>query len=97
MQNDKNQATKVSLGPLLIACAVIVGITIYPKAVVAADGNADHGVLMLLMWAMMAGLVRGVGFVPHSKVLRWFLSSTACYIACLLGLSLKEISMYYPS
>ena len=92
MQNDKNQAPKVSLVPLLISCAVIVGITIYPKAVVAADGNTDHGVLMLLMWAMMAGLVRGVGFVPRSKVLCWGLSSTACYAACLLSVAVKLLS-----
>ena len=89
MQKDKNLAPKVSLGPLLIACTLIVAITIYPKVVVAADGTADHVVLMLLMWAMVAGLVRGVGFIPHTGFLRVAFSTTVCYAAFFLGLILK--------
>ena len=42
--------------------------TVYPYIVTNGAGHADHTLAMLLFWAMSAGLVRGVGFVPRHWV-----------------------------
>jgi predicted membrane protein len=51
-----------------------------------ASGRADHRLAMLLCWAMSAGFIRGVGFVPRAALWRWLFSSWACALA--LGLAL---------
>ncbi|MCB1537403.1 MAG: hypothetical protein H6865_08510 [Rhodospirillales bacterium] len=57
--------------------------SIYPRPLIGPDGRADHGTLMLLIWAMIAGLVRGVGFIPRNRVLHVLLSAPAAYAAFL--------------
>ncbi len=39
------------------------------------DGRADHIVAMLAFWAMGAGFVRGVGFIPRHAPPRRYLFS----------------------
>ena len=40
-------------------------------------GKADHALALLVFWAMTAGFVRGVGFIPRSAALRWAFSGWA--------------------
>ena len=47
----------------------MVGGTLYPPLMADAAGRADHGLAMALFWAMSAGFVRGVGFVPRRWVM----------------------------
>ena len=49
----------------------MVGATVYPQAMSNAAGRADHGIAALMFWAMSAGFVRGVGFLPRFWLWRW--------------------------
>lgn len=80
---EQGQGSAISWGALLLACGLVLGLTIYPRILIAEDGKAMRDVLWLLMWAMSAGLVRGVGYIPKIKPLRWFLSAPAAYLAFL--------------
>lgn len=75
----KNQAKtpQIALLPLLIAIAITVALTVYPL-VLARAGKPDHMVAMLAFWAMSAGYVRGVGFVPRHPLLKMAFSTYAC-------------------
>jgi len=44
---------------------------------------------MLLLWAMSAGLVRGVGFVPRAWPWRVLVSGPACTLALGLAAALR--------
>lgn len=55
--------------------------TAYPLVFARADGRADHGLALLLFWAMSAGFVRGVGFIPRHRAWRLLLSGWACLAA----------------
>lgn len=59
--------------------------TAYPLVFARADGRADHGLAMLLFWAMSAGFVRGVGFIPRHWVWRLLFSGWACLAALALA------------
>lgn len=72
--------------PLLAAIAIALGITANPRWLADSAGHADHGAALALFWAMSAGFVRGVGFVPRLPPLRWLLSGTACSVGVLLAL-----------
>jgi len=72
--------------PLLAAIAITLAITIDPRLITDDDGIPDRVGLMLLCWAMCAGFVRGVGFIPRLYAVRWLLSGSACAIAVLLAL-----------
>ena len=77
-------------GPSLFAgLAIMVGGTAYPLLMTRASGQADHGLAMLLFWAMSAGFVRGVGFVPRARAWRWLFSGTACALALLMAALLR--------
>lgn len=66
---------------LLVALAIMVVGTVLPAVMTNAEGKADHGLATLLLWAMTAGFVRGVGFVPRHPVPRWLFSGWACTVA----------------
>ena len=70
---------------LAVGLAIMVGGTVYPLMMANAAGHADHGLATLLFWAMSAGFVRGVGFLPRAAVWRWLFSGRACALA--LGLA----------
>lgn len=75
--------------PLSIALLILVVMTILPGLATDAAGRADHPAAMLLFWAMSAGFVRGVGFIPLHWLPRWLLSgyaSSAALLAALLRL-----------
>lgn len=76
--------------PSLAAGLLIMGGgTLYPLLMADASGRADHGLAMLLFWAMSAGFIRGVGFVPRAVVWRWMFSGWACAASLLLATALK--------
>lgn len=73
-------------GPSLTAGVVLMlAGTAYPLLFARGDGRADHGLALLLFWAMSAGFVRGVGFIPQRQLWRLLFSGWACLAA--LGLA----------
>ena len=58
--------------------------TVYPYIAANGAGHADHALAMLLFWAMSAGLVRGVGFIPRHWVWRVLFSGWSCALALAL-------------
>lgn len=76
--------------PSLLAALAIMGVgSVYPLLFADAAGKADHGLAMALFWAMSAGLVRGVGFVPRFTLWRWGFSGWACAAGLLLAAWLR--------
>jgi predicted membrane protein len=65
--------------------ALMLAGTAYPLVFARADGRADHGLAMLLFWAMSAGFVRGVGFIPRHRAWRLLFSGWACLAALALA------------
>ena len=74
---------------LAVALLIMVGGTLYPPVMADAAGKADHNLAMALFWAMSAGFVRGVGFVPRRWIWRALFSGWACAAALLLAAVLK--------
>ncbi len=70
---------------LLIAVVISLGLLVWPKLVVAADGSVDHRWLSMLMWGMAAGFVHGVGFIPRNRILRVILGPAAAWGVSLLA------------
>jgi predicted membrane protein len=68
---------------------IMVAGTLYPPLMADATGRADHHLAMALFWAMSAGFVRGVGFVPQRLVWRLLFSGWACSAALALAGALK--------
>ena len=71
-----------SLLPLIIAIALTLLLTIYPPILTTPAGQAVHAAATLALWAMSAGFIRGVGFVPRNRLLRIVFSTAACLV-CL--------------
>ncbi len=77
-------------GPSLAAALlVMLGGTLYPPLMADAAGHADHRLAMALFWAMSAGFVRGVGFVPRFLLWRVLFSGWAVLAALALALVFK--------
>ena len=74
---------------LLVGLAIMLVGSAYPLLFTDAAGRADHGLAMLLLWAMSAGLVRGVGFVPRAWPWRALFSGAACALALGLTAALR--------
>ena len=70
---------------LLVAIAIMLVGSIYPLLFTGANGKADHGLAMALFWAMSAGLVSGVGFVPQAVVWKLMFYGWSCGAALLLA------------
>ncbi|UDM16602.1 cyd operon YbgE family protein [Vogesella sp. XCS3] len=71
---------------LLLGVGLMLGISLQPQWLTTQEGLADHPAAMLLMWAMSAGLVRGVGFVPQHWLPRGLLGLPAMWLALLAAL-----------
>jgi predicted membrane protein len=74
---------------LATALIIMLGGTVYPLALLRADGSADHTLALALFWAMSAGMVRGVGFIPRIRLWKLFFSGWSCLAALLLGAVLR--------
>lgn len=79
----------VHLPSLTLASLIMVFGTVYPPLFANAQGHADHGLAMALFWAMSAGFVRGVGFLPRLALWRWMFSSWAAFAALATALAIK--------
>lgn len=75
------------LPSLAVGLAIMIGGTLYPPLMARSTGGADHMLATLLFWAMSAGFVRGVGFVPRHTALRWLFSGWACAAALIAAVS----------
>ncbi|AOY90782.1 hypothetical protein BKK79_02355 [Cupriavidus sp. USMAA2-4] len=80
---------RLHLACLATALLLMVGGTLYPPALSNAAGQADHGFASLMFWAMSAGFVRGVGFVPRFWPWRWLFSGWACALALVLAVAAR--------
>lgn len=80
---------RVQWPSLAVALLIMVGGTLYPPLMADTAGKADHNLAMALFWAMSAGFVRGVGFVPRAWAWRVLFSGWACATALLLAAVLK--------
>jgi len=84
MMSSSGQGASVAASPglhlpsLAVAVFIMLAGSIYPLLFADAQGRADHGLAMALFWAMSAGLVRGVGYVPQLGLWRWLFSGWAC-------------------
>jgi len=82
-------AGRMHLPCLLVGLAIMVGGSVYPVLFAAADGRADHALASALFWAMSAGFIRGVGFVPRAQPWRLLFSGWACAAGLLLAAGLR--------
>jgi predicted membrane protein len=82
-------APRIQWPSLAAALVIMVAGTLYPPLMADAAGKADHNFAMALFWAMSAGFVRGVGFLPRLWVWRALFSGWACAAALLLAAVLK--------
>lgn len=85
-KTDRNSTTGLSLVVLFIAIGITLAIVIYPHLLANSQQKADQFAAMLMFWSMSAGYVRGVGFIPRNKILRWLLGGTACFVALALAI-----------
>lgn len=92
MHAPKMHAPSMHWPALLTAIAIMLGGTAFPFAMADARGRADHTLAMLLFWAMAAGFVRGVGFVPRHRIARWLLSAWACAFALVAFAAVKGLT-----
>ncbi|CAN5491579.1 hypothetical protein BH11PSE7_BH11PSE7_01940 [soil metagenome] len=80
------------LPSLVVGLSIMAVGTVYPFLMANAAGRAEHGLAILLFWAMSAGFIRGVGFVPHAAPWRWLFSGSACALALGLALGVRWAS-----
>lgn len=85
----QSPAPRTHLSSLAVGLLVMVAGTLYPPLMADAAGHADHGLAMALFWAMSAGFVHGVGFVPRRWIWRAFFSGWSCAAALALAALLK--------
>jgi predicted membrane protein len=71
---------------LLVAGVLMLLGSITPVYLADAQGRAHHRLALLAFWAMSAGFVRGVGFIPQARLWRWLFSGWACAIALVSAL-----------
>jgi predicted membrane protein len=88
---NADAASRLHLPSLAAGVLVVLAATLYPPLMTAADGRVDHGMAAALFMAMSAGLVRGVGFVPRLRWLRWLFSGWTCLGALSLAAWLRHL------
>ena len=77
---------------LLVAIVLMLLGSIAPVYLADAQGQASHDLATLVFWAMSAGFVRGVGFIPRARIWRWLFSGWACGIALISALLLRWLA-----
>jgi predicted membrane protein len=76
---------------LMVGVGLMLLLSVYPPLLTDALGHADHTLAGVLLWAMSAGLVSGVGFVPRWWGWRALLGGWACALALLTAAALKAL------
>lgn len=84
-QSDEPDQPGLAWLPLLLALLILIVVTVLPGVATDANGKADHTAAMLMLSAMSAGFVRGVGFIPRNLIGRVLLSGAAAVILFLLA------------
>jgi len=79
------RAPGIALLPLLAAVAIMLALSVRPDLLAKANGRPDQLATALLCWAMAAGFVRGVGFVPRFWLWRGLLGTPACVLGIALA------------
>jgi predicted membrane protein len=74
-------APRMHLLSLATALVLMAAGTLYPPLMADPGGGADHRLALALFWAMSAGFVRGVGFVPRQRLWRVLFSGWAVVAA----------------
>jgi predicted membrane protein len=87
-----NGSLAAQVSCLTIAICIMVVGTAYPPIMMNAAGRVDHRLALAIFWAMSAGFVRGVGFIPTLRIWRGLFSGWACLTALILALLVKSIS-----
>ena len=82
-------ASAMNFPSLFVALAIMLAGTIYPLLLARHNGSVDHGFVLALFWAMSAGLVRGVGFVPRAVGWKLLFSGWSCAAGLLLAAGLR--------
>ncbi|MFZ6725930.1 cyd operon YbgE family protein [Undibacterium sp. MH2W] len=77
------------LSCLAMAIVIMLAGTAYPLVMVNSSGKVDHRFASILFLAMSIGFVRGVGFIPSMRILRWLLSGWTCFFVIVLAIFLK--------
>ena len=85
-QGPENKLHWPALG---VAMLIMLGGTVYPPLMADAAGKADHNLAMALFWAMNAGFIRGVGFVPRYWLWRALFSGWSCALGLLVAAAFK--------
>lgn len=67
---------------------MLVG-SLFPWVFTDSQGKAHHGIAMCLFWAMSAGIVRGVGFVPRHSVPKVLFSGWAVLVGIVGAVVLR--------
>jgi len=87
--SELQRTNSIHLPSLSVAVAIMLVGSIYPVMFARANGTADHGLAMALFWAMSAGFVRGVGFVPHTRTWQLLFSGWSCLAGLILAAWLR--------
>jgi len=90
-QSDQQPEASFNWFLLIIAIAIMVIASTVPTIFTDRHGSASHTIAMYLFWAMSAGFIRGVGFIPYSRIFRWIFSAWACYLALLLAVLFRFV------
>lgn len=83
-----NHPPRIAWLPLMLAIVLTLALTIYPHFLTDVGGKVDYGAAAAAMWAISAGFVRGVGFVPVHPAARWLFSAPACMLGAGLAVTL---------
>lgn len=87
MDEPPRELLRMHWPSFLVGLVIMVAGSIYPFMFAKSDGRADHALAGALFWAMSAGFVRGIGFLPRHRLVRWLFSGWAC----AAGLSLAAM------
>jgi predicted membrane protein len=68
---------------LAVGLILMGAVTADPRLLASATGRPDHLLALMVAWAMTAGLVRGVGFIPRAGWIRRMLSGYACALVLI--------------
>lgn len=79
---------------LAAALVLMFLVTLFPRPLTAENGSPiGHGILALIMWGLSAGFVHGIGFVPHSRILRVLLGPAVAWLG--MGVALAFYVRYF--
>ena len=80
---------RMHLPCLAVAILIMLGGSLNPFLMAGPQGQADHGMAFVLLIAMTAGMVRGVGFVPVGRIWRWLFSGWTCALSLIAAAAMR--------